>query len=66
MIEYSPLNYQAAYSQLARKFTMLERILNPSVLVDAEVNCILIEAMNVIKAVEKFELTAVTCELEDD
>lgn len=56
-IEYLRPDYQAAYSQLARKFTILHRIVKPSVLNDAEVNCIIIEAMKLIEAVEKSELT---------
>ena len=55
-IEYLRPDYQAAYSQLARKFTILAHTLNPSDLGHTEANCF-IEAMRLIEAVEKSELT---------
>ena len=70
MTEYIRPDYQAAYSQLARKFTMLYRIgimLHPSVSSDEaeEVDSIMFEAMRLIEAVEKAELTAQVIEKEE-
>lgn len=55
-LEYIPLDYRAAYSQLARKFTILAHTLNPSDLSIEGQDC-LTEAIELIKAVEKTELT---------
>jgi len=57
------LDYQAAYSQLARKFTILERTLDDSEKVGDFWNAphdadrVIYEAMELIQAVEKAELT---------
>ena len=57
------LDYQAAYSQLARKFTLLERTLDDSEKVGDFWNAphdadrVIYEAMELIQAVEKAELT---------
>jgi len=62
-VEYLRPDYQAAYSQLARKFTILERTLDDSEKVGDFWNAphdadrVIYEAMELIQAVEKAELT---------
>lgn len=54
--EYLRPDYQAAFSQLARKFTILAHTLNQFDLGHTERDC-LNEGMSLIEAVEKTELT---------
>ena len=54
MMEYIRPDYQAAFSQLARRFTMLDHMSLAEEKV--EVNHIITEAMKLIEAVEKAEL----------